>query len=825
MDNDKNSTPPPPAHDHGIMKKFLFFLKFLEIRLRFVLILIVTALVVGYWDNIQNYIERWQRNHSSTGAVAGHDHAAGAAGESEFEFFCPMHPFVVRDHKDKCPICGMDLVQRKKGAPMALPEGTLARVQVSPDRIMQAGIAVEPVAYRLLTRTVRTYGNIEPDETRLARIVARFPGRIDKLMVNAVGMVVKKGEPLAQIYSPKFLAATQEYVQALRAEKRAAGAEERQRAALVTASARQRLLLAGFTAQQLDAIQVGDQPSDTVTLAAPLAGTVLEKNALAGESMAEDAVLYTIADLSRVWIQALVIESDVAAIRAGMPAEVTTVSYPGEIFYGTVDFISPTVDVSNRAVKVRVAVDNAAGKLKPGMYVSAVMRSPIGQYGPVGAVKTGDAASTHSEHGATGAAPAVTSAKLPTETQADADRFLATLAPGATYYDCPMDPEVVSDKPGDCPKCGMHLVKKQKPGAAAPAATPAEITSAAPASTAKPAKLPTATKSDAERLVATIPPGGDYYVCPMHLDVVSDKAGQCPKCGMNLVRTKKKAVKFPTLTQEEADNYLPSVPPGGEYYQCAKHPEVTSNKAGNCPIDDTPLEKKKKAADAAGTAGAAPQTMAVAAVKLPTTTPEEAARFVATLAAGAEFYTCSMHPEVVSDKPGDCPKCGMHLEKRTKAVMQEDHAGHTAAGAPAGPDQPSTEEWAEGYSCPMHPDELNPGPGVCTICGCGMKTTHIRVQRVLSLPESAVIDTGTRQVVYLETAPGIYDSRAVTLGPRAGAFYPLLAGLKVGDRIVSRGSFLIDAEARLNPTAVAPVAPADGAPAAGGAPQGHQHGS
>src|SRR5512146_2404689 len=110
--------------NHGFLKKLIFFLKFLEIRLRFVFILIITALLVGYWDNIQNYWERWQRNRA-----AGHEQAAGPV-ESEFEFFCPMHPFVIRDHNGKCPICGMDLVQRRKGAPAELPAGTLARVQV-----------------------------------------------------------------------------------------------------------------------------------------------------------------------------------------------------------------------------------------------------------------------------------------------------------------------------------------------------------------------------------------------------------------------------------------------------------------------------------------------------------------------------------------------------------------------------------------------------------------------------------------------------------------------------------------------------------------------
>lgn len=561
-----------------IHKRVIFFLKLLEIRLRFVLILLITALIVGYWDHIQNYVERWQRERA--GIKQEQTHAA------EYEFFCPMHPFVVRDAPGKCPICGMDLVKRKPGATETLPPQTLARVQVSPGRIMQAGVQIEPVAYRLLVRAVRSYGVIEPDETRLARITARFPGRIDKLMVNAVGMNVKIDEPLALIYSPKFLSAAQEYVQALAAERQTnassqAGADEKRRAAQLSGYARQRLLLAGFTEDQLDEIRKTGKLSENVTLHSPLAGTVLEKKALEGDVVEESSMLYTIADLSRVWVQVSIVESDLAAIKPAMPVEISTVAFPNEIFYGMVDFVYPTINPDSRSAKVRVVIENAAGKLKPGMYATAMMRSPVGQYGPVKDEPTTTTAARAANH---------ENLKQPTATREDADRFLSSLAPGAMYYQCPMHPEVDSDNPGNCPKCGMRLEMK-------------------------------------------------------HLDA----------------------------------------PP------------------------------KNKPAQRA--------------------------------------------------------------------------------------DQPSSERWAEGYSCAMHIDELNDKSGLCTICNCGMPLVKTRIERVLSIPEGAVIDTGARKVVYIEVMPGVYDARAVRLGERVGGFYPVIEGLPFGARVVSRGSFLIDAEARLNPSA------------------------
>ena len=497
--------------------RILYALDIVLVRLRFIGLLLLVMLFAAYWDDIRAHVEHWFRPPAT----------AGATGEAEVEFFCPMHPQIVRAEMGKCPVCGMPLSKRRKGAETGLPDGVLARVQFSPFRIAQGGIRTSPIDWRPLEREIETVGFVDYDERKLARITARFPGRVESLAVDFTGVAVAKGAPLAAIYSPEVFATEQSFLSALRGlrEAEAAPAPDSkavERSRELVDAARQRLALWGLSPDQVAEIETSGKAMNTVEIRAPLSGIVTKKSVVVGDYVAEGALLFDVADLSTVWVKARVYESDLGVVSTGRRVVATSTAFPGETFEGTVVFVDPYLDRATRTASLRADLENRAGRLKPGMYLSATVRVPLSDVDP-----------------------------------------------------------------------------------------------------------------------------------------------------------------FKSMPRPPSDGKAKTV------------------------------------------------------------------------------YWCPMHTEVVQDTPGTCEKCGgMVLEKK----------------------------------------EIPAGPGP---------------KDVLAVPETAVIDTGKRAVVYVESAPGVFDGREVVLGPRAGDFYPVVKGLEPGMRVATAGSFLIDAETRLNPAAAGTYFGASGTPSSG----------
>ena len=370
------------------------------------------------------------------------------AEEQKIEFWtCSMHPQIRQPKPGKCPICFMDLIPVKTGGRKDLGP---REVHLSANARKLAQIETAPVERKFVSVDVRMAGKVDYDETRLARITAWVPGRLDRLFVDYTGIPVRKGDHLVDLYSPELLSAQEELLQAIKAVEdiKDSPSDYVRRATQQTLEAtREKLRLWGLTAEQIKRIEETGQPSDHITIYSPIGGIVIHKNAVEGMYVDVGTRIYTIADLSQVWVKLDAYESDLAWIRYGQSVELETEAYPGETFSGTIAFIDPVLNAQTRTVKVRVNVPNAGGRLKPEMFLRAVVHSTVAAGGRV----------------------------------MDADLSGKWL--------CPMHPEIVKEGPGPCDICEMPLVRAESMGYAAATAeqtsAPLVIPASAPLITGK----------------------------------------------------------------------------------------------------------------------------------------------------------------------------------------------------------------------------------------------------------------------------------------------------------------------------------------------------
>jgi Cu(I)/Ag(I) efflux system membrane fusion protein len=360
-----------PAHrPHGFWWKAWLVIKVLQVRVRFIAVLVAVGALIVYWDTLMATYDKWRR--PSPGQ---------AAADAGYEFWCPMHPNIIRDHPDKCPICFMPLSKRRHEETHegeALPPGVVRRVQLSPYKVAVAGIQTATVSYEQLFKEIRTVGFVEFDERKLYRINCRLPGqtRIDRMFVNFTGDSVKDGDPLAQLYNPDLVVTLQNVLDAQKSGNRD----------LVQVT-RERLRLWGIEPAQIDGIVRAGKPVTHLTIPAPVKDPpnghnyyhVIRKYQVEGDYLKEGDPLYDLADLSTVWIEAQVYEDDIAFLKVGMPVTATTKAFPNRVFPGKVAFIHPHMDKQSRTLKVRFDMDNPQHELRPGMYANTSLKVPMTQ--------------------------------------------------------------------------------------------------------------------------------------------------------------------------------------------------------------------------------------------------------------------------------------------------------------------------------------------------------------------------------------------------------------------------------------------------------------
>ncbi|HEU4343853.1 MAG TPA: efflux RND transporter periplasmic adaptor subunit [Candidatus Binatia bacterium] len=246
-------------------------------------------------------------------------------------------------------------------------------IGVSPEKQQMVGIRTAVAEVRPLVKKIRTVGVVTFDETKVAQVFTKVDGWIEQLFVNYTGKLVEKKQPLFTLYSPDLVATQEEYLLALHAEESLASSsvrEVRAGAASLVAGARRRLSLWDISEEQIEELQKTRQPKTTLTIYSPISGFVIKKDSFQGMKVMPDKELYTIADLSTVWVNADIYEFELPYIRTGQKATIALSYFPGRAFTGRVSWIAPVLDEKTRTTKVRLEFSNRDFSLKPEMYAN-----------------------------------------------------------------------------------------------------------------------------------------------------------------------------------------------------------------------------------------------------------------------------------------------------------------------------------------------------------------------------------------------------------------------------------------------------------------------
>lgn len=337
------------------------------------------------------------------------EQAGGLPNAASTTWTCSMHPQIQQPNKGNCPICGMDLIPLEADSGGDEGPRTLSMSEAS--RAL-AEIQTTEVVREFPQAKIRLVGKLGYDETREKSLTARFPARIEELFVNYTGITVNKGEHLARVYSPELLSAQRELLTSHRANPTSP----------MTKAARDKLRLWDLLPEQIDAIIESNEASDNFVLKAPIGGVVVAKHVNQGDYLKTGEPLFEIADLHVLWATLHAYESDLTWLRFGQKVDFTVESFPGEEFQGKITFLEPFVDDKTRTIPVRVNVPNEDRRLKPGMFVRAIVEARLAEDGYV-----------------------------------NAPEF-------AGKWISPMHPEIVKDGPGQCDVCGMDLVPAEDLG-------------------------------------------------------------------------------------------------------------------------------------------------------------------------------------------------------------------------------------------------------------------------------------------------------------------------------------------------------------------------
>jgi Cu(I)/Ag(I) efflux system membrane fusion protein len=306
-----------------------------------IIVLAVAVFAVGYWQGRSNI----EADHTASSHSSGEE-AKAASGSME----------------------GHDM--------------SSGEINVSPEKQQLVGIRTAVAELRPLVKKIRTVGIVTYDETRVAQVFSKVDGWVEKLFVNYTGKLVQKGQPLFTYYSPDLVTTQEEYLLALDAKRTLGSSSIKEISAgadSLLESAHRRLALWDISEDQISELQTSRKPKRNLTLYSPISGFVIKKDVLQGMRVMPDKELYTIADLSTIWVNADIYEYELANVHVGQKATIDLSYFPGRTFNGKVAWISPVLDEKTRTAKIRLEFPNREFLLKPEMYANAEIEINAGR--------------------------------------------------------------------------------------------------------------------------------------------------------------------------------------------------------------------------------------------------------------------------------------------------------------------------------------------------------------------------------------------------------------------------------------------------------------
>ncbi|MFQ5461429.1 MAG: efflux RND transporter periplasmic adaptor subunit [Phycisphaerae bacterium] len=740
-------------------------------------VMVLIALVAIVAGGVGGYVLAKRVTSQAGGTTAGGAATAGGSATADGDqwYTCGMHPNVLQKSPGDCPICQMKLTPLKKNddsdsrggpslerkvlywrAPMdpnyisqkpgkspmgmdlvpvyadAEDSASAHTIRIDPVTIQNMGIRTAVVQRGPLIKTIRTVGRVDYDEQLVTFVDTKFSGWIEELNVDETGQRVAKGQQLFGVYSPELYAAQQEYLSAIQnlpRLKESTFAPAREEAVKLVDAAVTKLKYFDVPDEQIEGLRESGKIEKTLGIHSPAGGIVTEKMALEGMYVQPGMRLYTIADLSRVWVYLDVYEYQLPWIRVGQHATMSLSYVPGEEFVGTVVYIYPYLEPRTRVIKVRLEFENPHMALKPGMFASVRLESDLHRDAILlpreAYIDSGTRQVTFVDLGNGKFAP------RDIQVGVEAEDGMVEVLYGLD------DGEVVVTS-------GQFMLDAESKLKEAVA----KMMEAERAKTTKRTPPPDAHAGHDHGKMAVADamamPPGTTHACPMeaHPDETdpadqgpyfADAPGKCPRCGMKVkpldaLSWTKKYRPGRATAAVSADGGMPT----DAKYACPMetHPDEAdpanqgpyfANNPGKCPrcgmklkpIDDLDWVQARRAADGGDVAYTCPDHQHVFS-----DTVGECPRCGKPLSPFKVMYSCPNpeHADVISRSPGNCPHCGRGMAAFRGVWLDEAMAN---ANLPTSPGLAQTAP----YQCPTHPLVHSGKPGKCTICGAELERT------------------------------------------------------------------------------------------------------